>query len=210
MHNIPLVKIQAEERLAASSELNPASCLVTGCGEARGMGYWAATQVKEFSQCSEAICWSCGCKSHHCNSQFGSVVISDSRWGDSVAESSEGLRTSQDDPGMTKTVPITEEGNGKAVRRLADEVAKQRSQDDDKPGGARTSGFWRDRGYTSSRLITGIRMLAQPKYAVNRAMADLNRQEAGNDGYGLREPKATAPVLHSTASMENIVLFVPA
>ena len=33
------------------------------------------------SWCSEAICWSCGCKSHHCNSQFGSVVISDSRWG---------------------------------------------------------------------------------------------------------------------------------
>jgi hypothetical protein len=44
---------------------------------------------KERSQCSEAICWSCGCKSHHCNSQFGSVVISDSRWGDSAAESSE-------------------------------------------------------------------------------------------------------------------------
>ena len=151
--------------------------------------------------CSEAICWSCGCKSHHCNSQFGSVVISDSRWGDSAAESSEvkafyrgasnqkgrsesernrrrnsqrcscqisvsprrwllflleeigrctqggyrwieggnsgensresseGLRTSQDDPGMTKTVPITEEGNGKEVCRLADEVDKRRSQD---------------------------------------------------------------------------------
>ena len=41
------------------------------------------------SPCSEAICWSCGCKSHHCNSQFGSVVISDSRCGDSTAESSE-------------------------------------------------------------------------------------------------------------------------
>jgi hypothetical protein len=49
MHNIPLVKIQPEERLAAPSELNPASSLVTGCGEARGMGYWAATQVKGFS-----------------------------------------------------------------------------------------------------------------------------------------------------------------
>jgi hypothetical protein len=49
MYNIQLVKIQPEERLAAPSELNPASCLVTGCGEARGMGYWAATQVKEFS-----------------------------------------------------------------------------------------------------------------------------------------------------------------
>jgi hypothetical protein len=49
MHNIQLVKIQPEERLAASSELNPASCLVTGCGEARGMGYWAATQVKGLS-----------------------------------------------------------------------------------------------------------------------------------------------------------------
>ncbi len=43
------MKIQPEERLATSSELNPASCLVTGCGEARGMGYWAATQVKGFS-----------------------------------------------------------------------------------------------------------------------------------------------------------------
>jgi hypothetical protein len=34
---------------------------------------------------------------------------------------------------MTKTVPITEKGNGKEVCRLADEVAKQRSWDDDKP-----------------------------------------------------------------------------
>jgi RNA-directed DNA polymerase len=49
MYNIQLVKIQPEERLATTSELNPASCLVTGCGEARGMGYWAATQVKGLS-----------------------------------------------------------------------------------------------------------------------------------------------------------------
>jgi hypothetical protein len=40
------VKIQPEERLAAASELNLASSPVTGCGEARGKGYWAATQVK--------------------------------------------------------------------------------------------------------------------------------------------------------------------
>ena len=49
IHNSQLVKIQPEERLAASSELNLAPSLVTGCGEARGMGYWAATQVKESS-----------------------------------------------------------------------------------------------------------------------------------------------------------------
>jgi hypothetical protein len=49
MHNIQLVKIQPEERLAATSERNPASCLVSCCGEARGMGYWAATQVKGLS-----------------------------------------------------------------------------------------------------------------------------------------------------------------
>ena len=49
IHNIQLVKIQPEERLAATSEQNLASGLVTGCGEARGMGYWAATQVKGFS-----------------------------------------------------------------------------------------------------------------------------------------------------------------
>jgi hypothetical protein len=42
------VKIQPEERLAATSELKLASSLVTGC-EAKGMGYWAATQVKGFS-----------------------------------------------------------------------------------------------------------------------------------------------------------------
>jgi hypothetical protein len=76
--------------------------------------------------------------------------------GKNSRESSEGLRTSQDDPGMTKTVPITEEGNGKVVGRLVDEVAKRRGQDDDKPDGARTSGFRRDRGYTSSRLRAGI------------------------------------------------------
>jgi hypothetical protein len=82
--------------------------------------------------------------------------------GEKSRESSEGLRTSQDDPGMTKTVPITEEGNGKEVCRLADEVAKRRGQDDDKPDGARTSGFRRDRGYTSFRLRAGIWMLTQP------------------------------------------------
>ena len=49
IHNIRLVKIQPEERLAATSEQNLASSLVTGCGEAKGMGYWAATQVKGFS-----------------------------------------------------------------------------------------------------------------------------------------------------------------
>ena len=49
VHTILLVKIQPEERLAATSELNLASSLVTGCCEARGMGYWAATQVKGLS-----------------------------------------------------------------------------------------------------------------------------------------------------------------
>ena len=34
--------------------------------------------------------------------------------------------------------------------------------------------------------------------AENRAMVDLYRHEAGNGGYRLREPKATAPVLYST------------
>jgi hypothetical protein len=49
IRNIQLVQIQPEERLATTSELNLASCLVTGCGEAKGMGYWAATQVKGLS-----------------------------------------------------------------------------------------------------------------------------------------------------------------
>jgi hypothetical protein len=49
IHNIQLVQIQLEERLATTSELNLASSLVTGCSEARGMGYWAATQVKGLS-----------------------------------------------------------------------------------------------------------------------------------------------------------------
>ena len=49
IHNIQLVQIQPEERLAATSELNLAFCLVTGSGEAKGMGYLAATQVKGFS-----------------------------------------------------------------------------------------------------------------------------------------------------------------
>jgi hypothetical protein len=48
IHNIQLVQIQPKERLAATLEQNLASCLVTGSGEARGMGYWAATQVKGF------------------------------------------------------------------------------------------------------------------------------------------------------------------
>jgi hypothetical protein len=49
IHNILLVQIQPEERLATTSELNRASSLVTGCGEAKGMGYGAATQVKGLS-----------------------------------------------------------------------------------------------------------------------------------------------------------------
>jgi hypothetical protein len=44
-----LVKIQPEEGLATTSELNLAPSLVTGCSEAKGMGYGAATQVKGFS-----------------------------------------------------------------------------------------------------------------------------------------------------------------
>jgi len=47
--NVQLVKIQSEERLATTSELNSAPGLVTNCREARGMGYWAATKVKGLS-----------------------------------------------------------------------------------------------------------------------------------------------------------------
>jgi hypothetical protein len=46
VHNGQLMKIQLEERLAATSERNLAFCLVTGSDEANGMRYWAATQVK--------------------------------------------------------------------------------------------------------------------------------------------------------------------
>ncbi len=46
VHNSQLAQIQLEERLAATSEVNPASCLVTGCGEGRGIGYGAETHVK--------------------------------------------------------------------------------------------------------------------------------------------------------------------
>jgi hypothetical protein len=46
---IQLVKIRPEERLATTSELNLAPSLVTGCCEAKRMGYWAATQVKGLS-----------------------------------------------------------------------------------------------------------------------------------------------------------------
>ena len=48
IHNIQLVQIQPKEK-SATLELNLASSLVTGCGEAKGMGYWAATQVKGLS-----------------------------------------------------------------------------------------------------------------------------------------------------------------
>ena len=46
---IQLVKIQPVERLATTSELNFAPSSVTNCREAKGMGYWAATQVKGLS-----------------------------------------------------------------------------------------------------------------------------------------------------------------
>jgi len=36
-------------RLAATSELNLTSSRVTGCGEAKGRGYWAATLLKSGS-----------------------------------------------------------------------------------------------------------------------------------------------------------------
>ena len=46
IHNVQLVEIQPEERLAATSELNLASCLVTRCGEARGMGYMGTRETQ--------------------------------------------------------------------------------------------------------------------------------------------------------------------
>ena len=48
-YNIQLVQIQPGERLATTPELHLAPSLVTDCSEARGMGYWAATQVKGLS-----------------------------------------------------------------------------------------------------------------------------------------------------------------
>jgi hypothetical protein len=81
----------------------------------------------------------------------------------------------------TKTVPITEEGNGKEVCRLADEVAKLRDQDDDKPGGARTSGFRRDNGNTSSRLRARIWMLTQPKSQSVGQTCALETDSRGSD-----------------------------
>ena len=48
-YTFQLVKIQPEERLATTSELNLAPSSVTNCREAKGMGYWAATQVKGLS-----------------------------------------------------------------------------------------------------------------------------------------------------------------
>jgi len=49
IHTRQLVKIQSEERLATTSELNPTPDLVTGRCEAGGMGYQAATEVKVIS-----------------------------------------------------------------------------------------------------------------------------------------------------------------
>ncbi len=48
-YTIQSVKVRPEERLATTSELNPAPGGVTHHREARGMGYWAATQVKGLS-----------------------------------------------------------------------------------------------------------------------------------------------------------------
>ncbi|MDJ1423137.1 MAG: hypothetical protein M5U10_14615 [Candidatus Methanoperedens sp.] len=41
------MKIQPEERLAATFELNPTPNLVTGCCEAGGKGYQAAIIIKK-------------------------------------------------------------------------------------------------------------------------------------------------------------------
>ena len=46
---VQLVKIQPVERSATASELNSTPSLATNCREARGMGYWATTQVKGLS-----------------------------------------------------------------------------------------------------------------------------------------------------------------
>jgi len=48
-HTVQLVKIQPEERLATTSELNLTPSLATDCRGAKGMGYRAATQVKGLS-----------------------------------------------------------------------------------------------------------------------------------------------------------------
>ena len=74
---IQLVKVQPEERLATTSELNLAPSLVTGCCEAKGMGYWAATQVKGLS--SEITIVSVADAFH---SAEGSILITIIRQGD--------------------------------------------------------------------------------------------------------------------------------
>ena len=76
-HTIQLVKIQPEERLATTSELNLAPSLVTDCREAKGMGYWAATQVKGLS--SEITIVSVADAVHGAE---GSILITVSRQGD--------------------------------------------------------------------------------------------------------------------------------
>lgn len=62
---------------------------------------------------------------------------------------------------MTKTISITEKGSGMEIYRLADEVDKRRSQDNDKLGRARTPGFRGDSEDTSSRLRAGIMVLTK-------------------------------------------------
>lgn len=49
IHNVLLVKVQPEERLATTSELNSLSSRVIGCGGVRGVGHRAVAQVKGFS-----------------------------------------------------------------------------------------------------------------------------------------------------------------
>ncbi|OQX79590.1 MAG: hypothetical protein B6D56_06775 [Candidatus Omnitrophica bacterium 4484_70.1] len=82
-------EVRPRQRLATSRVVNSAYREVTNYMKPEGARYWAVTQVKGLSPCSEAICWPCGCKSHRRNSQFDDVVISDSLWGDPMAESSE-------------------------------------------------------------------------------------------------------------------------
>ena len=66
-----LVKIQPTERLAITSERNPAPGRATDYREARGMGYRATTQVKESSP--EAFSVSAADVVHGCGRQYSAA-----------------------------------------------------------------------------------------------------------------------------------------
>ena len=163
--SIQLVKIQSDERLAATSEPNSAPCEATRNREARGKGYWATTQVKGLSP--EIFIVSEVETVHEVEDSSLAIVKQD---GENPTGSETVARYQKESAGTWETQCVPE---GMRRQALKGKESQMTHWESDKPivagkppnrGGAKelTAMRW-DLGETFARLRAGERMETKPK-----------------------------------------------